>query len=367
MLWVIDGAGALTSLGVALYGVHDPNHPLWFPALASILCFWVAVRTVVRYGCGGYFWPAPALIYLGLTFIMHHLGFFALYYNFQGLNPNPQAALNAIWSMNLSYLALALGTYLYQRAVSQKPAAMIDRHYAAPLKAPPERDGLLVPMLVVFALALALSWYQVRGTLPIFQLAKLVLSGQYDQALMLGTLSRLQLNTEASYAAQGYIGQMYTAVIPMLSYIWFAFALITRKRRYIILAVLSVLTSMTLLLAGMARAPVLIYLIQLALVNILIFRPRLSMKWVYGIGGTAAAYVLLSILLGRGRIGEGFLQNLWFKFAYAVERVYLTNSHSSVKVFDLFPEQLPFRLGHTWINDLTNLLPGPGHSFTGEI
>lgn len=361
---------AIDAIGLIVFSIfliqlwRTPGDPLAFPALATVLCAWVVLRTVAVVGCGGRWWPAPALLALLLTLMTNHVGAFFHYRTHYFTSP--ESALNMIWAFNLAYLAFAAGTWTYSRASRLDTGALIENFYERPLSLEPGHQALVLPTVLLFILSVLAVLYMLGGHLPLFNVLGLLLRGQIVQASLAGLQTRLEVYQEA-YRFQGYLEQFRNSVMPMIALIWFASMRISPRQLYRWLGWGGVICASVLLFARLQRGGLLLFMIQLALVTMLIYRPKPSIRWIYALAGGFGLIILLSLVLGRGAVQGGLLRNLGRQASATVYRIYAPNSEGSIKVFDLFPKVMAFRNGQTWINDYRNLLPGKGESFSREV
>jgi hypothetical protein len=364
LVTAVDCIGLVVTIVELVKLLQHPLHPLALPGVCTAVSAWIVLHVVADCGCGGRWWPAPALIAILLTLTTNHLGAF---YHYIWPWYTPQAAsMQMIWVFDASYLAFAAGTWLYARATRLSTAKLVEVYFAKPLTLPRGHAVLLVPCLLIFALGVAATIYMLGGRPPLFDVLMLLARGQFIAASAAALQARIGVY-KAEYRFQGYLDQFRSSVLPMLALLWYASGRISGLKYYRVLGVVGPVVAGFLLFAQLQRGGLLFFIIQLAMVTMLIYRPRPSLRWVWALGGAFMTIVLLSLVLGRGAVSGGFLANVLAQIQHTAYRIYAPNSMGSVEVFNMFPAHMPFRGGMTWVNDLGNLLPGKGSSFSQEI
>jgi hypothetical protein len=364
---VVDGAGLLAGLLSTLYALLAPGDPLALAQLATAFCLWVALRCISICGCGGRWWPAPALLFILLSFITNHIG--AFYHYREPTLSTSQAAWVMIWAFNLAYLAFAAGTWIYARATRLNASRMVDGFYAQPLTLPAGHEALVLPTLIIYAIGAVCSMILMGGELPILDSLKMVLSGRFWAVHEVANQAREVLYNSEERPAQGYFGLMREAVVPMMVLLWFATWRCGGRRLYVALWVIGLAGTVVLLTGVLQRAPLLAFLMQLTLTVMILSPPRPSVRWAYALGGAFLLLVMMSLLLGRGMgTHSGLVSNVGIQAGGVLNRLYASNSLSGVKVFELFPSVLPFRDGGQWLNAIADLAPNrPGGGIGREI
>lgn len=353
---VVDCCGLAAVAALSLRGILVPNDPLVLAEIATALCFWIAFRTVIIYGCGDRLWPAPAAMFLIATLVMGHIGGFFHYAN--PIVVSQLGALRLIWGFNLGYLGIAAGTYAYVKLTGMNVTKLVDSYYEREPAAPLSSRPLLVPSLIILLIAFTVSMVLLQGSFPIFKAIYLFLKGDFSALNLFGKLSRDINHTSSTYRFQGYLDQMRIAVIPVLSLIYLCFAHITRDRVYRIIAWSTVALTCLNLVALLERGPIFVYLIQLMVLSMLLKRPRITLRGVaYGLCAALLLYFGLTQLLGRSA-AKTFGEAMSMQAGAAVTRIFLVSSEVDARTMATFPEVLPYSKGAMLWDNLIAILPG---------
>lgn len=367
LLRALDALGLITTLWMIVRAWLYPENTAWFAAIATVICFWVAIRTVLIYSCGNTFWPAPGMMFLILSLVTNQLGAFVHYQVGWGVMVDRSAAWNMIWGFNLAYLAFALGVFCYAKASVSNSQRLVKEFYERPITVPMSQRNLLVVTGIIFLIGVGASMILLGGRLPILEVFHLMAGGGFDEAKLAAYASREFLNTQHDYRGQAYFDQVRIAIMPMILVFWIIIAHVSRSRLFKIISWVAAAVIIVVLISGLERSPLILFIIQVSVVWMLVVKPQPNIRWAYGFGGTFLAFFGMSVMLGRGAVGSSFSENVVLKLEPVINRIYLSNSLSSVKAFELFPEPLPFRFGGTWLKDIANLMPGPGEGLSAEV
>ena len=354
---VIDLVALCAVLLICVHAILVPADELVLHELATAACFWLAVRTVVLYGCGGQLWPAPAGMFLVATMVTSHIG--AFYHYVYPVTVPHIGALRLIWGLNLAYLGIALGTYLYVKLHKLNTAGLVNQFYERPPSIPAGSRTLFLPALLIFATATGLSLVLTKGGIPIFHSMALLLHGQFADLRLFGIASRNLGSSMGEYRFQGYLNQMRAAVMPMISMLMLCYAQKTRDPMYRLAAVLAIGISCLMLTSTLERGTVFLFFLQLLVFGMLMSRPKIALRTIlYGLAAFFLLSVLLTMLLGRGTshsLAEAAVTAL---NSGVVRRIFLISSEGHARTMAVFPEVMPFRYGATVKDDLLALLPG---------
>jgi hypothetical protein len=354
---VLDLSALCAVLLICLHGVLVPTDELVLHELATAGCFWIALRTVVLYGCGGQLWPAPAAMFLIATLVSSHIGAF---FHYASPVTVPQiGALRLIWGLNLAYLSIALGTFLYVKLHGLNTAELVSQFYERPASVPASSRPLLLPSMVILAVGIGMSLVLTKGSVPILHSMVLLLHGQFAELRLFGIASRNLGSSMGEYRFQGYLNQMRAAIMPMISMLMLCYAQRTRDRLYRLAAVFAIGASCIMLVSTLERGTVFLYFLQLLVLGMLLSRPKIAIRSiVYGLVGFFVLSLALTLLLGRGAsrsIGEAAMTAAK---SGIVRRIFLVSSEGHARTMAVFPEVMPFRYGSTVKDDLIALLPG---------
>jgi hypothetical protein len=362
---VVDCCGLAAVLLLSLHAILAPNDVLALTAIATALCFWLAFRTVIIYGCGDRLWPAPAAMFLLATLILGHVGGFLHYAN--PISVPQLGSIRLIWGFNIGYLGLALGTYAYVKLHGINTAKLVDAYYERKPVVPLSNRPLLLPSLVILFLAIAVSMVLLQGSLPIFKSIFLLLTGKFSALNLAGIASRSLNKTAGAYRFQGYLEQMRISIIPMLSLLYLSFASMTRDRAYKIAAWFTVGLTCLMLVAILERGPIFVYFIQLMVLGMLLKRPRITLKGVAsGLAGAILVYFALTQLLGRSA-AQSFGEAMSLQGIGAVQRIFLTSSEVNARTMATFPEVLPFSKGAMLWDNVIAILPGQHETMSRKM
>lgn len=306
-------------------------------------------------------------MFLTLAVVIHHIGAFVHFRTGWGPAVEQQAAWNMIWSFNLAYVCFAFATWLYSKLSRVDIIKLVKQYYAIPITIPRSQGALLIPAIILFAIGLVGAAFLLGGKLHIIDVVRVFATGQWAGAKEVAYEARKFMGSE-EYRGQGYFEQMRSAVLPMIMIIWLIVARVTRQRLYWWLAAIGGAAITLTMVAGLQRGVLMLFIMQIMVVMMVVYNVRPNMRWLYGAFHIVAVFFGLSILLGRGRMSEDLVENIILKWEGVVNRLYLTNSLSTAKCFELFPKYEDFRYGMTWVNDIIHLAPGQqGLSLSHEV
>lgn len=354
---LIDVCGLVALAAVCLRAILVPLDELVLEEIATVICFWIAMRTVVVYGCGNLLWPAPAAMFLIATLVTGHLG--AFYHYAYPITVPQIGALRLIWGFNLAYLSIALGTYLYVKLHGINTAILVRSFFQRPVYFPPSSRALLLPCMVIFVIGIAMSLVLTKGDVPIFHSMLLLLKGDFSELRLAGIASRSLGSSMGEYRFQGYLNQMRAAIMPMISMVMLCYAQQSRERMYRLAAVFTIGVSCLMLVSTLERGTVFLFLLQLLVLSMLLNRARFTWRGVLlGVGGFFLLSVVLTVLLGRSMPKSIVDAAVTAANSGVFRRILLVSSEVNTRTMAVFPEIMPFRYGQTVVDDFIALLPG---------
>lgn len=209
-------------------------------------------------------------------------------------------------------------------------------------------------------------YYLALGRVPLFSAIGSFLGGGDGMTLMEARRANTLMHRSGDtfYFGQGYIKHVFLTVAPVFLV---AYVLLKRSngmRLGVGLLGIAFVFMFSNVLNGSIGSAVVILIFYLTAYVLYkrLFDPGFSFKSLVLYGGVAyLAAVLLIIGLRIFQAMHG--RDLEDPVFDAIDRTF---SYLGGPMFDVFPDVYPFRLGETWINDLSGMLPGAVEAFAYE-
>lgn len=172
-------------------------------------------------------------------------------------------------------------------------------------------------------------------------------------------LLKTNINSNRINAIQGngailYLSQLPVFIVPMLLNIYLSTkSTITR----IELIVLTIVSTFTLLLSGFKSPVITLYLL---IIMVLYKNKKINVKSII-ILGIVLILVTEGLTILRGRLSEETNNYMFFN---KITKDTTVSSMNLNRIFESFPNTVPFQNGYTYLINLKMLLPGPDLDFT---
>lgn len=241
-------------------------------------------------------------------------------------------------SILLTLFTVPLGIWIANAATGFRVGEIL-RFYDAPVVVPDSALDTKPLFLLSLALALGLTaaYLSEVPSVPLFALIRDP-GGAVDLVLLREDALKL-LNSPLVYAYD----VLRLMFFPFLVAVATGFAIVTRERRWIVIAAITVAGGIFFAALTLAKFPVAILVLTLLLCIYLLRRSRLTLRGIVLGSGLVLAFPLL-VIVGLNR---GNPVNLWAILVAIFQRLFVLPADLLITYFELVPDIVPFQYGRT--------------------